>query len=681
MELKAQDSIQFLKGVGEKRSQLYKKLGISTVTDLLYHLPRAYIDLTNPAEIISAPPGEDAAIRARVIHKSPEQRIRKGLSVFKVTVADDTATLTISFFNVKYTVDSLKLEEEYFFYGKVSGSLLRREMSSPQVFPIHIPGQLMPVYPQTAGLTSKIIGANIRQALAMPSIHIPDPIPDSIRQRCYLCTLEYALENIHFPKDTHAMMISRKRFIFEELFIFSLAMASIRGKNRVRTSCPMKPVSLDKFLQVLPFTPTEGQLEAIGQIGEDLCKATPMSRLVQGDVGCGKTLVAAAAAYMAAENGFQAAMMAPTEILAEQHLATLEKFLSPLGIETVLLTGSMGQKQKRLIKEKLKNKEAMVCVGTHALLTEDVEFSRLGLVITDEQHRFGVAQRTVLSAKGENPHVLVMSATPIPRTLALILYGDLDISVIKEMPKGRLPVKTYAIGSDKRERAFHFIHDHLKQGFQAYIVCPLIETGEVDLGLKPALEYAEELKHHGFADCRLGVLHGKMKAKEKEQVMADFKNGEIQLLVSTTVIEVGVDVPNAVIMMIEDAHRFGLSQLHQLRGRVGRGSEQSHCILVSDAKGEEAIARLKTMCRTNDGFQVAEFDLAQRGPGDFLGHRQHGMPEMRFGDMSKNLDLLQAAQEQAAWLIQETNGLKGEEYIPLRRRVRQLLEKVGENPN
>ncbi|MBR5486096.1 MAG: ATP-dependent DNA helicase RecG [Oscillospiraceae bacterium] len=674
--------IQFLKGVGEKRAKLYNKLGVFTVEDLLYHLPRTYIDLSSPCDIAAAfNTGEDAAVRLRVIHKSSEQRIRKGLSVFKVKAVDDVSTLTVSFFNTKYTVDSLIIGKEYIFYGKIGGSLLKPEMTSPQVFPCDLECGFIPIYPLTAGLTSKIIASQMRQALSNSELRPADPIPENIRAAAQLCTLDYALENIHFPQNSYAANISRQRLIFEELFVFSLAMASVRGKNRRSSSRPMQTVDIDRFYSSLPFTPTNGQLQAVSDISNDLTSSQPMNRLIQGDVGCGKTLVAAAAVYMAVKNGYQAAMMAPTEILAEQHLHAMSSFLQKHGIKVALLTGSMTKKQKDLVKEQLKTSQIDLCVGTHALISADAHFANLGLVITDEQHRFGVAQRTELSNKGSVPHVLVMSATPIPRTLALILYGDLDISVIRELPKGRQPIKTYAITPEKRLRAFGFIREHLSRGLQGYIVCPLIEAGEVDMGLQTASEYSSLLIENGFDQNDIGILHGKMKPKDKDAVMSDFKNGKIKLLVSTTVIEVGVDVPNAVIMMIEDAHRFGLSQLHQLRGRVGRGCEQSHCILVSDASTPEAAARLKVLCKTTDGFKVAEEDLKQRGPGDFLGIRQHGMPQLKFADLSRDAFLLSQAQTLAHKLINDTNGLKGESFAPLRRRVRRILDKVGERPN
>ncbi len=674
-------SIQYLKGVGEKRAQLYKKLGILTVGDLIYHFPRSYIDPTQPCPIAQAPLEEAVTIRARVIKKSGEQRIRKGMSLFKVTVCDDQSTMVITFFNGKYTVDALQLDQEYLFYGKVGGNLLRREMSSPMVIPLTQGEHLIPIYSLTAGLTSRAVANTVRQALDQVLEQTPDPLPAPLRQQLNLCHIQYALQTIHHPTDFQGVALARRRLIFEELFILSLALCQIRQRKESVSISPLPTCDMDSFYQSLPFFPTQDQQTAIEQILSDLSSGRPMNRLVQGDVGCGKTLVAAAAAYAAFQGGRQAAMMAPTEILAEQHADTLTKFLEPLGVRVGLLTGSMKVKEKNQVKTGLASGEIHLAVGTHALISQGIAFQNLALVITDEQHRFGVNQRTALAQKGEETHTLVMSATPIPRTLALMIYGDLDLSVIRQMPKGRLPIKTYQIDSGKRQRAFGFIRDHLDQGLQAYIVCPLVEQGEADLGLIPATEYVEQIQKSDFRGYRVGLLHGKMKAAEKEQVMSAFQRGEIQLLVSTTVVEVGVDVPNAVIMLIENAERFGLSQLHQLRGRVGRGSQQSYCILVSDSKGEDAKRRLQTLCRTNSGFEIAEQDLALRGPGDFFGARQHGLPQLQIADMANDLELLQLAQEKARLLLDEDPFLDSGEHVELGRRVDRMLASIGERPN
>ncbi|MEG1779062.1 MAG: ATP-dependent DNA helicase RecG, partial [Oscillospiraceae bacterium] len=594
-----------------KTAKLYEKLDIFTSEDLLYHLPRSYIDISCPKPIAMTMPGEETALKIIITYKAPEQLIRGKLSLFKVEAIDDSGEITLTFFNTKYTVDHLKENQEYIIYGKISGNNFHREMNTPQIFPVDGKSGYIAIYPQTAGLSSKMISSHLSQLVS--PVPLLDPLPPNVLCTNNLMGIDEALLNIHFPQSNEALMRAKQRLIFEELFILTLTM-QLKGKKKVKqSSCKIIPVAMEPFINSLPFIPTNGQFTAIDEITEDLCGELAMNRLLQGDVGCGKTMVAAAAIYIVIKNNYQSAMMAPTELLAEQHYETLTEFLAPLGITIALLTGSVNKKDKQHIKEGLADGSINLCIGTHALISEDVSFKNLGLVITDEQHRFGVSQRTGLSDKGINPHTLVMSATPIPRTLALILYGDLNISTIKEMPQGRMRVKTYAITTDMRERAFSFIKKHLDQGFQAYIVCPLIETGDVDMGLIPVIDYARQLSENSFADYTLALLHGKMKSKEKETVMSSFKNGTTQLLVSTTVIEVGMDVPNAVIMLIEDAHRFGLSQLHQLRGRVGRGSVQSHCILVSDSTGDEARGRLKKLCSTNDGFELAQFDLAQRG--------------------------------------------------------------------
>lgn len=676
-----QREIRFLKGVGEKRAALYEKLGIATVGDLLHHLPRSYIDLTHPQEIYRCPLGESCAVRAMVLKKSGEQRIRRGLSLFKVTVGDDSGNLSITFFNAKFTVDALQVGEEYLFYGRMEGGLTRRAMSAPMVFPLREAAALLPIYPLTQGLTSRMIGQNVRQALSLLPETLEDPLPNPLREAHRLCHLRYALENIHYPADEQAAAIARKRFVFEELLILCLALGSLKHTAQTAQGCPMPQQNLAPFFEQLPFAPTGAQRRVIGEVARDLAGSLPMNRLVEGDVGSGKTLIAAAACYLAAKNGYQSVVMAPTAILAEQHYQTLQALLSPLGISVGLLTGSQKAAEKRQVRQALAAGELAVCAGTHALISQGVEFARIGCVVTDEQHRFGVSQRLQLQQKAQNPHVLVMSATPIPRTLALIIYGDLELSVIDELPPGRQPVATYRIDSSKRQRALGFIRRHLDQGLQAYIVCPLVEAGEADPGLKAATDYADELAAQFFSGYRVGLLHGRMKAAEKEGMMARFKAGEVQLLIATTVIEVGVDVPNAVIMMIENAERFGLSQLHQLRGRVGRGQAQSHCILLTDARGEATLERLDALCHTTDGFKVAEFDLKQRGPGDFFGERQHGLPALKIADLSTDMGLLAAAKQAADALLQTDAALEMPEHRALRALTRHMLDAVGERPN
>ncbi len=675
--------IQYLKGIGEKRAQLFRKLGITTAGELIAHYPREYIDLTQPTPAAAAPVGQQAAIRATVTGKSGEQRIRKGLSVFKVQAVDEEGIrLSITFFNAKFTVDKLQAGQEYLFYGRVGGTLLKKELSAPLVFTLQEAQELIPVYPLTAGLTSRMVAGAVRQALGALLEQVQEPLPSAIRVQHNLCHLQYAVENIHFPAQRQNMLLARRRLIFQELFTLTLALSAVRSTKGMEAAVRLAPADLSDFIASLPFPLTGAQLRAVGEITADLAGPAPMNRLLQGDVGSGKTVVAACACVFAAKNAAQAALMAPTEILAAQHHQTMQKLLGPFGIRTALLTGSTKAAEKRRIKEQLAAGEIDLVVGTHALLSSGTEFARLALVITDEQHRFGVGQRIALGQKGGAPHTLVMSATPIPRTLALMIYGDLDLSVIDTMPVGRLPVKTYAIDSAKRQRAFGFIQKHLDAGYQAYIVCPLVEPGEQDTaGLISAADYARQLQEKEFSAYRVGLLHGRMKAAEKEETMLRFKNGEIDLLVATTVIEVGVDVPGAVIMLIENAERFGLSQLHQLRGRVGRGNVQSYCILLSDSKGLDARARLNTMCRTTSGFAVAEEDLRLRGPGDFFGQRQHGLPQFALADLSTDVALLESARTAAEELLTADPGLALPEHRLLREQVEQMLRAIGSRPN
>lgn len=670
-------SIQYLKGVGEKRAALYRKLGIQTIGDLLGYYPRTYLDFSHPYTIQEAPNGETCAVRAIVLKKGNEQRIRRGLSVFKVVVTDQVTDMAITFFNTKYLVDSLKIGEEYLFYGKISATLVRHEMASPMVFPARTDSLFSPVYSLTQGLSNKMISQNVKTALSLTAEETQDALPSPLRERYQLCHRRFAWQNIHFPKDAAALEVARRRLIFEELFLLAIGFSQVKSQTISHRGVPMKPVSLSAYYQALPYRLTGAQLRVIDEACRDMARGTtPMNRLIQGDVGSGKTAVAAACAYFAFQNGCQSVLMAPTEILAEQHYTTLSQLLEPLGMKIGILTGSMTAKEKRHCLGQLSDGQINFIVGTHALLEDSVAFSRLGLVITDEQHRFGVAQRITLAQKGENPHVMVMSATPIPRTLAYIIYGDLDISIIDELPKNRLPIKTYLISNDKLQRAYGFVRRHLDEGRQGYIVCPLVQAaqeGEDAQDLKAAVDYAQALSETVFQGYRVGCLHGKMKAGEKESVMARFQSGEIQLLVSTTVVEVGVDVPNAVIMMIENADRFGLSQLHQLRGRVGRGAHQSYCILVSNTHNPQTIQRLKVICSSNDGFKISEQDLKLRGPGDFFGYRQHGLPALKIADMLTDVKLLDLAQGAARELLEDDPQLKRPEHQLLGTEVKKLL--------
>lgn len=668
--------IKTLKGVGEKRAALFHKLGVDTVGALLRLYPRTYEDWSTPVSIGSAPLNEVVVVRGTVLSAPREQRIRKGMTLYKTQVTDGVQDMTLTYFNNPYVQTMLREGETYRFRGKMTGTFTRREMTAPDFAPDEGCAPIVPVYPQTVGLSSRQIGSAVRSAFQLLPELLRDPLPDSMRQSHQLCQLRFALENVHFPGSMELLQIARRRLVFEELLVLQLGLLSIKSRSRVENRLRLERDDSEAFYRLLPFVPTNAQKRAVSEAMADMMGQAPMSRLIQGDVGSGKTAVAAALCYCVIQNGMQAALMAPTEVLARQHEKSLSGMLSQAGIQTALLTGSMTAKQKRLVKEGLASGEIQLVIGTHALLTEEVTFQRLGLVVTDEQHRFGVAQRAALAQKGENPHLLVMSATPIPRTLALMIFGDLDISILDELPPGRQKIETFAITSDKRERAFGYVKKHLDRGLQGYMICPLIEEGVSDMA--SVTEYREMLEQGAFSQYRIGVLHGRMKPREKDAVMAQFSAGELDLLVSTTVVEVGVDVPNAVIILIENAERYGLSQLHQLRGRVGRGTEKSTCILVSDAQNPEALARLRVMCQTSDGFRIADEDLKLRGPGDFFGSRQHGLPQLSIADMAQDIQVLKTAQKEAQRILREDPELEQPEHRGLRGERRQLFEKVGE---
>lgn len=669
--------IRYLKGVGEKKAVCYEKLGISTVYDLLYHLPRNYIDYSSPVSPLEAPLNDYSVLKGTIVKKMPEQRIRKGLSIFKAVATDGVHDFIVIIYNNVYGFRALKEGEEYCFYGKVTGNLLRREINSPRIIKSGAE-PLQPVYHLTTGLTSGAILQNMREAVSILDSEPFDSMPTNLLMENQLMSLPHALKSIHFPKDSQDAADARKRLAFDELLTLQLGMLTMKKRSREKTAYIMNEnTDMSPFYGSLPFEMTDAQKNSIADIIKDMSADSPMNRLLQGDVGSGKTAVAAAACYFAHQNGFQSALMAPTEILAVQHYNTLKSFLQPLGINVVLLTGSMTAKQKRIAKEALKSGEATVAAGTHAIIQKDVEFAKLALVITDEQHRFGVAQRAALADKGNSPHKLVMSATPIPRTLALIIYGDLDISVINQMPKGRLPVRTYAVTGKLRQRVYNFIKSQLDEGRQAYIVCPMIEDSDSDL--QAVKSYADNLRTHEFADYEIGLLHGKMKAAEKNEVMEKFKEGKTDLLVCTTVVEVGVDVANAAVMLIENAERFGLSQLHQLRGRVGRGTEQSHCILLTDNTGEECVRRMKIMSKTSDGFKISEADLKLRGPGDFFGQRQHGLPPLKIADIASDMEMMNLTKIIAEDIVNKDPLLESREYRGLKLEVIRLFNKNGEN--
>ena len=670
--------VRYLKGVGEARAKALGKLGIAAVGDLLTHFPRSYEDRTQFSPILAAPLGEAVCIRAMVAAEPRLNRIRRGLELVKLRAVDDSGSVDITFFNQAYVRDQLHTGETYIFFGKLEGTLLRRTMTNPDFEPETREGaktgRILPRYPLTAGIGNRQMMGYVRAALDAAGDDVPDALPAEVRERYGLAQARYAYENIHFPADFGALELARRRLIFEELYVLGCAMGRLRAAREGLHSEPVPRRDAEEFFRTLPFAPTAAQRRAVDQLLADLAAPRPMNRLVQGDVGSGKTMVAAAAVWAVCAAGRQAAFMAPTEILAEQHLETLRGFLSPFGIRVEKLTGSLTAAEKRKVKAALAAGEIDLVVGTHALLTGDVAFADLALVVTDEQHRFGVGQRGALSAKGSEVHVLVMSATPIPRTLALIIYGDLDVSVIDELPPGRQKVDTFAVDESYRERLYGFMEKLVGEGRQVFVVCPMVEENEeFDPTLKSAVDHAAALQAR-FPALRVGCIHGRMKAKDKEAVMAAVVAGEIDILVSTTVIEVGVDVPNAALMVVENADRFGLSQLHQLRGRVGRGRHKSWCILVSDAKGEEARARLHAMCATNDGFRISEEDLRLRGPGDFFGKRQHGLPEMHIADLAADMRVLETAQEAAKQTLAADPDLTRPDHAALRNQVERMFE-------
>ena len=667
-----------LKNVGPKRAALYQKLGIETVSDLLTFYPRSYQDFTSPKMAAECRDGEPAVIEGKILRKLPPAYIRRGMVLYKLTVTDGMQNFTVTIFNNEYAYYGVHLGETYIFAGKWNrlgnaGNLAMQNYLSPGEA-----ATLRPVYPLTEGLSSRMVQLNVQDAIARALPGLPDPIPGSVRAEYGLIGFREAVQEIHFPESREQMETARDRLAFEELLRLTLALKFLKGRGREKTKVRVQRPDLKPFVKSLPFPLTGAQKRVIAEILRDMASSYPMNRLLQGDVGSGKTLVAAAVSYAAIQKGYQAALMAPTEILAAQHEKTLRKFLEPMGVKVGLLTGSLTPKQKTAMREAIERGEIQMVAGTHALVQEATAFHRLGLVITDEQHRFGVHQRQMLGEKGDHPHVLVMSATPIPRTLALIIYGDLDISVIDELPAGRQPIETFSVHSDKRERALLYIRAHLDRGEQGYIVCPLIDKSDA-VSAAAATAYRDELAEGIFKGYTVGLLHGRMKPDEKEAVMADFAAGKVQLLVATTVVEVGVDVPNATIILIENAERFGLSQLHQLRGRVGRGDKKSTCILLSDNDGEDNKRRLKVMKETCDGFVIAKEDLKLRGAGDFFGYRQHGMPSLGLADLLEDTALFAKAQAAAAEILQADPGLQKPEHAVLKRQIDEMAAESGKN--
>jgi len=682
-------SIRYIKGVGEAREKLMGKLGITTLRDLVGYFPRAYDDRTIIKNIGELTAGETVCVRAMVADTPRLSHIRKGLDLVKLRAVDEHGSLEITFFNQAFVKDNLKQGESYIFYGKVSGSILRPEMSNP-IFERtdsesdnhvgQVTGRIMPLYSLTAGLSHKIIATAVRSGLDKCADELPDVLPNGIAQEYELCRARYAYENIHFPEGFKELDIARKRLIFEELFVLVTAMKFLREKRTKKVGRSLSAPDFAPFYNALPFTPTNAQKRAIDEAARDMASDSPMNRLIQGDVGSGKTVIAAACCYMTWSAGYQSAFMAPTEILAKQHYQSLSKLLEPLGIQVGILTGSMTAKNKRETYEKLSLGEIDIIVGTHALISEAVKFKDLALVITDEQHRFGVNQRSLLTEKGDSPHVLVMSATPIPRTLALIIYGDLDVSIVDEMPPGRREIKTHVVGEHHRSRAYGYVKQLVAEGRQVYIICPMVEEDETSedsntSGLKSVKEYYETISTKVFPELNVELVHGKMPSKKKDVAMHAFSTGEADILVATTVVEVGVDVPNAALIIIENADRFGLSQLHQLRGRVGRGEHESHCVLFqSPGSGEISRERLEVMKTTNNGFTIAEEDLRIRGPGDFFGSRQHGLPEMHIANFATDMLVLHQAQNAAETLLQADPKLESPENQKLAAQIRRLFE-------
>ena len=672
------DPVTMLKGVGPAKAKQLANLNIFTLRDLICHFPRGYEDRTRLVPIEKLQVDVPACFRAMVMNTPRTNHIRKGLDITKVQVADHSGRLNLTFFNNRFAAEQLQYGREYIFYGAVSGDFIGYNMTNP-VFeeldsaPVTT-RRILPIYPLTAGLSNAVMLKTVRQAMAV--CDAPEEIlPAQIREQYGILPAERSYSAIHEPASMAEAELAKKRLIFEEFFVFSAGLSLMRASRGAKTTPAYADVDMAAFYGALPFALTGAQQRAIGEILQDLQKGTPMNRLVQGDVGSGKTMVAAAAAFCAIQNGYQAALMAPTEILAEQHYASLGRLLSPLGIRTELLTGSMTVREKRLVRERIASGEAQFAVGTHALLSDATSFQKLGIVITDEQHRFGVSQRARLSAKGSDPHLLVMSATPIPRTLALLMYGDLDVSLLDERPPGREDVDTFLVGESYRPRINAFIRKQVQEGHQCFIVCPAVEENE-DLSIKAATVWAETLQKTVFPDLRIALLHGQMKGAEKEAAMAAFARGEADVMVATTVIEVGVDVPNATLMVVEDADRFGLSQLHQLRGRVGRGKAKSYCILTSRNRNPETLQRLKALCKTTDGFKIAEEDLKLRGPGDFFGSRQSGLPAFRVADLSFDLGTLKEAQQASMEWIESYGDSDLPEAKALRSRIGELFARA-----
>lgn len=674
-----------LKGVGEKTEKLFQKIGITTTDDLLHYYPRNYDAYEEPEEIGSLKENTVAAIRATITTGVYVNKIRN-LQVISITVADTTGRLAVAWFNAPYLKNTLKKGSCFILRGKVSRKKGRLEMEHPEIFTPaayeEVLHSMQPIYGLTAGLTNKLIIKLMHQILEEQNLQT-EFLPDEIKEYYHLADDNYALSAIHFPANMQELLVARKRLVFDEFLLFILAVQILKGKTEEAPNAfPMKPVwTTEQIMENLPYKLTRAQLNAWHEIERDLCSHTLMSRLVQGDVGSGKTILSFLAMVLTVENGYQAALMVPTEVLANQHFEAFTKLMEEQGITSchpVLLTGSTTLKEKRRIYGEIASGEANVIIGTHALIQEKVVYENLGLVITDEQHRFGVKQREALTTRGNAPHVLVMSATPIPRTLAIIVYGDLDISIIDELPAMRLPIKNCMVGTSYRPKAYSFIEKQIRQGRQAYIICPMVEESEGADG-ENVTDYTQRIREIFPSDITIGMLHGKMKPKEKNQIMEQFASGEIQVLVSTTVVEVGVNVPNATVMMVENAERFGLAQLHQLRGRVGRGEYQSYCIFMQGNEQEETSKRLEILNKSNDGFFIAGEDLKLRGPGDLFGIRQSGQLEFRIGDIYQDADVLKAASDAAGGILELDRELTLPQNEMLRERLNSYMKYDLEN--
>ena len=669
--------VRYLKGVGPKTAERFEKLGILTLSDLLCHYPRRYLDFSKPYSIAEAPSDTECVVKAEVFAKPGGRILPGGRRMERITAGDDVSSLEVTWFNNPYAVQKLELGQEYYFQGIVTGGMLRRQMVNPQV---RTDAQVASspfeaVYPQTEGLTSSAIAKCVRQLLPHVEL-LPDPLPPGMLKKYRLLPKADAVRAIHCPASEEEAFAARRRLIYEELLVLQLGIGRMKNHGAASTGAPMQKADASPFWDSLPFSPTGAQRRAVEEILTDMAGETSMNRLLQGDVGSGKTLVAAAAIWACIRAGYQAALLAPTEILASQHAENLNRLLAPFGMRVALLTGGMKAAPRRTTLAAIRDDEADLIVGTHAILSEGVDFARLGLAVVDEQHRFGVRQRGLLAEKAANPHLLVMSATPIPRTLGLLMYGDLDISILDELPPGRKPVKTRCITGKKRADLYGFLDREIGAGRQVYIVCPAIEDAGGS-GLNAVKSYYEDIAKALLPDRRVGLMHGRLKPKEKAEVMEDFKAGRLDALVSTTVIEVGVDVPNATVMVIENAERYGLSALHQLRGRVGRGAAESWCFLVSDNASESVQKRLRFLCSTSDGFAVAQYDLETRGPGDFFGSRQHGLPTLQVADLMNDTRTLHAAQNEAAALLAADPLLERPEHALLARQVEQMFDQAG----